>query len=143
MSEDEKIQLENAIIAEERRFRIFEKLASYLLIRSGLFSKTLTDRLKKVMASIIDEDQSYCIPGRSIFDNLSLVRDLLHLTEIYGLDIGLLSVDQEKAFDRVDYKYLFNTLSAFGFGEQFSSWIQILYTDVCSMLHFNKNFSCA
>ncbi len=141
MSEDEKIQLENAIIAEERRFRIFEKLASYLLIRSGLFSKTLTDRLKKVMASIIDEDQSYCIPGRSIFDNLFLVRDLLHLTEIYGL--GLLSLDQEKAFDRVDYKYLFNTLSAFGFGEQFISWIQILYTDVCSMLNFNKNFSCA
>ncbi len=61
------------------------------------------------MASIIDEDQSYCIPRRSIFDNLFLVRDLLHLTEIYGLDVGLLSLDQEKAFDRVDYKYLFNT----------------------------------
>ncbi len=72
------------------------------------------------MASIIDEDQSYCIPGRSIFDDLFLVRDLLHLTEIYRLDIGLLSLDQEKAFDRVDYKYLFNTLSAFGFGEQFN-----------------------
>ncbi len=65
------------------------------------------------------------------------MRDLLYLTEIYGLDIGLLSLDQQKAFDRVDYKYLFNTFSAFGFGEQFISWIQILYTDVCSMLKIN------
>ncbi len=65
------------------------------------------------------------------------MRDLLHLTEINGLDVGLLSLDQEKAFDRVDNKYIFNTLSAFGFGEQFISWIQILYTDVCSMLKIN------
>ncbi len=110
---------------------------SLLGIDYKILSKTLTNHLKEVMASIIDEDQSYCIPRRSIFDNLFLVRDLLHLTEIYGLDVGLLSLDQEKAFDRVDYKYLFNTLSAFGFGEQFISWIQILYTDVCSMLKIN------
>ncbi len=110
---------------------------SLLGIDYKILSKTLTNRLKEVMASIIDEDQSYCIPRHSIFDDLFLVRDLLHLTEIYGLDVGLLSLDQEKEFDRVDYKYIFNTLSAFGFGEQFISWIQILYTDVCSMLKIN------
>lgn len=72
---------------------------SLLGIDYKITSKALTNRLKNFMASIIYKDQSYCIPRHSIFDNLFLVRDLLHFTEIYGLDVGLLSLDQEKAFD--------------------------------------------
>lgn len=36
-------------------------------------------------------------------------------------------MDQEKAFDRVDHGFLFETMSAFGFGDVFISWIKLLY----------------
>ncbi|CAM2106124.1 unnamed protein product [Caretta caretta] len=71
------------------------------------------------MADVIHPDQTYTVPGRSIFDNLFLVRDLLELGHRDGLSFALLSLDQEKAFDRVDHGYLLSTLQAFGFGPQF------------------------
>ncbi|KAI3359133.1 hypothetical protein L3Q82_002590 [Scortum barcoo] len=40
-------------------------------------SKVLASRLREVMASIIHPDQTYCVPGRLISDNVTLIRDIL------------------------------------------------------------------
>lgn len=65
-------------------------------------------------------------------DNLFLIRDLIDLSKFQDLDFGLFSIDQEKAFDRVDHNYLLKTLEAFGFGETFISCIKLLYSgEVC------------
>lgn len=51
-----------------------------------LLSKLLTKRLSVVMRQIIHPDQSYCVSGRSIFDNISLLRDFLDVSKIFNLD---------------------------------------------------------
>ncbi|CAM2113234.1 unnamed protein product [Caretta caretta] len=84
-----------------------------------IVAKAISLRLGSMMADVIHPDQTCTIPGRSIFDNLFLVRDLLELRRRDGLLFALLSLDQEKAFDRVDHGYLLGTLQAFGFGPQF------------------------
>lgn len=106
-----------------------------------ILSKALTNRLKNCMASVIHKDQTFCIPKRSIFDNLFLLRDIITVAKMHNLDIGLLSLDQEKAFDRVDHQYLFKTLEAFGFGPYFVSLIQLLYKDIYSMLRLNGSLT--
>ncbi|CAM2109439.1 unnamed protein product [Caretta caretta] len=68
--------------------------------------KAILLRLGSVLADLVHPDQTYTIPDRSIFDNLYLVLDLLELGFRDGLSFALLSLDQEKAFDRVDHRRL-------------------------------------
>ncbi|CAM2115990.1 unnamed protein product [Caretta caretta] len=54
-----------------------------------------------------------------------------------GLSFALLSLDQEKAFDRVDHGYLLSTLQAFGFGPQFVSFLRVLYASAECLVRLN------
>ncbi|CAM2116765.1 unnamed protein product [Caretta caretta] len=102
-----------------------------------IIAKAISLRLGSVMADVIHPDQTYTVPGCSIFDNLFLVRDLLELGRRDGLSFALLSLDQEKAFDRVDHGYLLSTLQAFGFGPQFVSFLRVLYASAECLVRLN------
>uniref|UniRef100_A0A674PB36 Reverse transcriptase domain-containing protein n=1 Tax=Takifugu rubripes TaxID=31033 RepID=A0A674PB36_TAKRU len=107
-----------------------------------LLSKVLANRLKNHLDLLVHRDQSYCVPDRSIMDNLFLMRDLFHLCKLYDIDVGVISLDQEKAFDRVDHKFLFSTLRAFGFGDVFLSLLSLLYRDACCLVKVGGGLSC-
>ena len=99
---------------------------SLLCTDYNIFSKALASRLTPYLSSLLKEDQCYCVPKRSIYDNISLVRDIIELCKESPKDLGLLLLDQEKAFDRVDHRYLFEVLERFGLGSTFISYIKIL-----------------
>ncbi|CAM2118280.1 unnamed protein product [Caretta caretta] len=100
-------------------------------------AKAILLRLGSMLADVIHPDRTYTILGRTIFDNLSLVRDLLELRCRDGLSFALLSLDQEKAFDRVDHWYLLSTPRAFGFGPQFVGFLQVLYASAECLVRLN------
>ena len=106
-----------------------------------IFTKALSLRLKQVLQDIIHVDQSYTVPGRQIFDNIHLIRDCIHFHNDMNLPLGILSLDQEKAFDRVSHHYLFQTLHAFGFGENFINFIKLLYTQTDSLVRVNSSLT--
>ncbi len=112
-------------------------MTSLLCSDYKLLSKTLANRIAGVMDGVIHPDQTYCVPRRSIFDNVSLVRDVLDVSKLLNLDCGLISLDQEKAFDRVEHCYLWRVLEAFGFCQNFINCIKVLYSDVESILKVN------
>ncbi|CAM2096990.1 unnamed protein product [Caretta caretta] len=60
-----------------------------------IVAKAISLQLGSVMADVIHPDQTYTVPGHSIFDNLFLVQDLLELGRRDGLSFGLLSLDQD------------------------------------------------
>ncbi|CAM2115707.1 unnamed protein product [Caretta caretta] len=92
--------------------------------------KAISLRLGSVLADMIR-------PDRSIFDNLFLVRGLLERGHRDDLSFVLLSLDQEKVFDRVDHGYLLSTLRAFGFGPQFVGFLQVLYASAKYLVKLN------
>ncbi|CAM2119626.1 unnamed protein product [Caretta caretta] len=102
-----------------------------------IVAKAIWLRLGSMMADVIHPDQTYTILDHSIFDNLFLVRDLLELGCRDGLSFALLSLDQEKAFDRVDHMYLLRTLQAFGFGPQFVGFLWVLYSSAECLVKLN------
>lgn len=50
------------------------------------------------MSEVIHVDQTYCVPGRLISD-ITLIWHVLDVSGSLDIDTGLLSIDQEKAFD--------------------------------------------
>ena len=81
----------------------------------------------KVLEFIVDPDQTCSVPGRKITSNLHILRDVLDYTDRTNETGILISLDQEKAFDRVNRTFLLNLLSRFGFGPSFCFWINTLY----------------
>ena len=97
-------------------------------------SKALSLRLCKVLGSIINTDQTCSVLHRSISSSLTLLRDTLNFIDRSGETGILISLDQEKAFDRVDRTFLMNL---FGFGPSFRNWIFIIYNDVYMQIIVN------
>lgn len=100
---------------------------SLLNIEAKLFLGILAARLSPLMDGIIDPDQSGFIPTRQGGDNSKCLLNLLDLVHCKRKEVCLLSIDAEKAFDRVDWNYLFATISSYGFGNKFLQWIKCLY----------------
>ena len=90
-------------------------------------SKAFSTRLSKVLEVIVETDQTCSVPWQSISSNLNLVRDTINYIERTNETGILISLDQEKAFDRVDRTFLSNLLMHFGFGPSFCNWIATLY----------------
>ena len=89
-----------------------------------ILSKTLAERMKKVLPEIIHVDQQGCIPGRYIGKNIRLIEDVINE---HDDDAVIVALDQEKAFDRVEWNWLFCVLEKFGFGQNFMKWLKTIY----------------
>ena len=100
-------------------------------------SKALSLRLSKVLGSVINTDQTCSVLDRSICSNLTLLRDTLHFIDGSGETCIPISLDQEKAFDRVDRTFLTNLLNLFGFCPSFRNWIFTLYNDAYMQIMVN------
>ena len=84
-----------------------------------IISKVITLHLSRVLHCIIDPDQTCSVPGRSIFSNVFLIRDVLdYIAQTDGPAI-LVSLDQDKAFNRVNRSFLTDLLRHLGFGPKF------------------------
>ena len=110
---------------------------SLLNVDYKICSKALTNHLLQVLPSMIQEDQTCSIQGRTIFDNLALLRDTLDYVNITDETRILLSLDQEKAFDHVDRTFLSNVLTRFVFGPLFRPWISTLYCNATMTILVN------
>ena len=106
---------------------------SLLNVDYKLFEKVLALRLRRVLPGVIYPDQTCGIPGRSIHESISTLRDTIHQTNRGG-QVILISLDQEKAFDRIDRSFLFKVLERMNFGESFINWIRTLYNNCFSRI---------
>ena len=75
---------------------------SLLCVDYKIGTRALAARLQKVLPSVLHEDQTCGVPGRSIFSNLYLIRDLIEYCSAKNLPLAIISLDQEKEFDRVN-----------------------------------------
>ncbi len=104
---------------------------------SKIITKAMSNKMSKILETIIDPSQTAYIPGRSVSDNLSsnyFIKDYCRKKKI---DSVLISLDAKKAFDSVDHEYIKKTLAAFGFGEHFIRSFEVLYRDITAQILVN------
>ena len=104
-------------------------------------SACVAKRLKSVLPSLISEDQTGFMANRYIGDNIRLIYDLISYLYRKNKPGLLLCLDFEKAFDSVDWKFLFKVLRAFGFGPDICQWISTFYKDIKSSVTVNGQLS--
>ena len=100
-----------------------------------LASRVLAGRLLKVIHVVVSKYQTCGVPGRFIGENVALLRDIVDFTS--NVPAAVLSLEQEKAFDRVDWSFMLATLSRMGFGPSFLHWVHLFYTGVQSCVNAN------
>ena len=114
---------------------------SLINVDAKIISKSISNRLKKVLPFIISEDQTCSVEGRSISDNIHLLRNVFDYVESKNIGCACIGLDQKKAFDRVEHKWLMKVLDYFGFGPDFKKWITVLYTNLKSSVIINGHIS--
>ena len=96
---------------------------SLLNVDRKILAKILATRLEGLLPKIIKAER------RNSSNN---VRRLLNIIQVFKrrqIDGLVLSLDAEKAFDRVEWSYLFYCLDKFALGDNFIRWIKVLYNN--------------
>ena len=85
---------------------------------------------------MIHEDQKGFISGRFIGKNVKRIHGILFETKNQNLPGLILSVDFEKAFDTVSWKFIEKVLDYFNFGLSVKSWIKLFQnkTVICRIV---------
>ncbi len=83
-----------------------------------MLAKILAKRLKKVLPNIIHPNQVGFMNNRASTDHIRLLFHLIWTCQSKNTPKTAISLDAEKAFDKVEWQFLFETLSHFGFGQK-------------------------
>ena len=100
---------------------------SLLNVDFKILSKVLARRLESAIPNIVSPDQTGFIQGRHSYSNLRKLFNVIHSARSEYPE-AVISLDAEKAFDRVEWSHLFFTLRKFGFKEEFVAWVKLLYS---------------
>lgn len=114
---------------------------SILNLDYKLYASIIAKRLENIIPDIIDEDQTGFLKSRQTQDN---VRRALHLMEHMSKNKDksvVLSLDAEKAFDSVSWKYLHLTLQRFGFDIKVVSYLKNLYHSPSARIKINGSLT--
>ena len=99
-----------------------------------ILTKVFAERIKLVLPEIIHKDQFGCVKGRKIGHSIRLINDV-H-SELNHENVMILT-DKQKAFDFVEWRWLFYVLKCYGFGDFIINWIRIIYIEMKSAVLSN------
>jgi exonuclease III len=125
---------------KKNKLRIFLKNwrpITLLTVDYKLLAKSLAMRLSTILPEFIDESQFGYVKDRYIGENIRCVIDLDTYYKKENKEIYALQIDFEKAFDSINWEFMFKSLEAMNFDNDFIKWVKILYSNTTSCVMNN------
>ena len=91
---------------------------SLLCVNYKIITKTIANRLKNVLSTLVNKDRTCSVPGRNIYSNI-----------LSNIPKTKKWFDQEKAFDKVDREFMFKILEKMNFDKKFIDIIKTISID--------------
>jgi exonuclease III len=91
-----------------------------------IFTKVGTNRLNKVAKTVVNPMQTAFMPGRNIMEGVVILHETIHELHTKKRDGIILKIDFEKAYDKVKWDFLQQTLRMKGFSAKWCRWVQCM-----------------
>jgi hypothetical protein len=107
-----------------------------------IITKTIANRIKAILNNIISPQQSAFLPGRLITDNTLIAYETFHyLKHSKAKKHGYVGIklDMAKAYDRIEWSFLENTLLTMGFPNRLVNTIMACVSTVSFSILINGN----
>ena len=88
-----------------------------------IFTKVGTNRVTTIANRVVRPTQTAFIPGRNILEGVVVLHETIHEMHRKKLDGVLFKIDFEKAYDKVKWSFLQQTLRMKGFTPQWCDWV--------------------
>jgi len=106
-----------------------------------ILTSKIANRIQKHIKKLVKPDQTGFINRRFGTNNIRRALNLQQIGKDSKTPSMLLSLDAEKAFDRVDWVFLEQTLNYMGFHDTFVKWVKIFYKNPKSRVRVNGHCS--
>ncbi|XP_071699700.1 uncharacterized protein [Rutidosis leptorrhynchoides] len=122
---DEKMQ---HITKEKKKINMLKQKSRIKWALEGSYYKILTkilsNRLAKVIHKVIGSEQTAFLKGRNILDSVLIANEIIDELKRKKHKGLIFKVDFEKAFDCIEWDFLFKTMQFMGFGLKWISFIR-------------------
>jgi hypothetical protein len=102
-----------------------------------LLARIMARRLTPVLEEQLPSNQYCSVPGKSILEAVSVLRDVVAQAELTRTPLCIPSLDFRSAFDCISHRYLFHILAVYGISAWIIDRIRSMYENATASLQIN------
>lgn len=106
-------------------------------VDAKIASKVIATRI--VLPEIIHSHQTGYVSGRYTGEAKKSILDIVDYTKTYDISGLLLFIDFQKAFDSLEWNFMFKCLEVLAFGPSLIRWVETFYSNITSCIIWNKS----